>query len=38
MQKGDTVVVVTPAERAVCDLKDIFVEGAFDAPAPIMLP
>ena len=34
MQKGDTVVVITPAERAICDLKDIFAEGASDTPAP----
>lgn len=39
MQKGDTVVVITPAERAICDLKDIFAEGAFDTPAhPIVRP
>jgi len=39
MQKGDTVVVVTPGEQVIYDLKDIFIEGAFDTSAPpIMLP
>ncbi|MEL7608713.1 MAG: Trk system potassium transporter TrkA [Bacillota bacterium] len=35
MQKGDTVVVIAPAEHAISDLKDIFAEGVFggaDAP------
>ena len=39
MQKGDTVVVITPAERAISDLKDIFAEGAPDTSVhPAILP
>ncbi len=39
MQKGDTVVVITPAERAISDLKDIFAEGAPDTSGhPAILP
>ena len=39
MQKGDTVVVITPTQRAISDLKDIFAEGASDTSAhPAILP
>lgn len=33
MQKGDAVVVITPANRAVYNLRDIFAEDLFDGPA-----
>ena len=33
MQKGDAVVVITPADRPVYDLKDLFAEDIFDAQA-----
>lgn len=36
MQKGDAVVVVTPADRAIYDLKDIFAENMFDASASML--
>ncbi|HWR23521.1 MAG TPA: Trk system potassium transporter TrkA [Feifaniaceae bacterium] len=39
MQKGDTVVVITSAERPISDLKDILAEGAFDMLThPAVLP
>ena len=39
MQRGDSVVVITPAERTIADLGDIFAESTLEMPAyPMIAP
>ncbi len=39
MQKGDMVVVITPAEQTIANIKDIFAENTLEMPAyPMIAP